>query len=122
MDRRRQPAAIEIGYEPGSHCRVLRNLLGITLKRDIDRAEYDALVHAQEVCCATFTPEPRFTAGWIRALHRELLGQLYEWAGRYRTVELEKEGFRWPPAAAVPEEMAAFEETLLADDTPCFPA
>lgn len=32
-------------------------------------------------------------AALLRQMHRDWLGDIYEWAGKYRTVELEKEGF-----------------------------
>lgn len=50
------------------------------------------------------------------------LGGLYEWAGEYRTVEMSKGGFTWPPAHLVPRNMAAFENEQLARNTPCRPA
>jgi len=36
-------------------------------------------------------------------MHYDWLGDIYEWAGRYRTVELAKDSFRWPPAYRVEE-------------------
>jgi cell filamentation protein len=55
-------------------------------------------------------------------MHRDWLGEIYEWAGRYRTVELSKGGFGWPPAHLVPDNMARFEAGLLREHTPCRPA
>src|SRR5438046_2818545 len=55
-------------------------------------------------------------------MHRAWLGDLYKWAGRYRTLELRKGDMVWPPAHRVPDNMAAFETTLLAQHTPCRPA
>jgi len=52
-------------------------------------------------------------------MHFDWLGPIYEWAGRYRTVELAKGDFRWPPAFRVGENMVAFEKGVLARCTPC---
>jgi len=108
-------------FEPRSRGRVLRNLQGIVRKREMDRAEYDALVRAQEQYLEEIEPRTRFTASLIRQMHRDWLGELYAWAGHYRTVELAKAGFSWPPAYLVEKNMAAFEEGLLREKTPCAP-
>jgi len=38
----------EVETEPGSRGRVLRNRLGIVRKREMDQAEFEALVRVQE--------------------------------------------------------------------------
>ena len=52
-------------------------------------------------------------------MHRDWLGSIYEWAGEYRSVELAKGDFVWPPSYIVPENMARFEKEMLAKHTPC---
>jgi len=54
-------------------------------------------------------------------MHKDWLGKIYPWAGQYRTVELQKGAFRWPPAFRVAENMERFEREMLARDTPCPP-
>ena len=54
-------------------------------------------------------------------MHHDWLGGLYAWAGQYRTVELQKGNFTWPPAYRVTENMVAFERGTLAQLTPCRP-
>lgn len=115
------PGGAEAQAEPGSRGRVLRNHLGIRRKRDMDRAEYDALLRAQEGWLARVTPQTRFTAGTLCEMHRDWLGQIYEWAGRYRSVDVSKDGFTWPPAWRVAQNMAAFERETLKGNTPCVP-
>ena len=90
--------------QPGSRGRVLANLLGIKSKRAMDLAEYMALLAAQEQVATTLTAETRFTAELLRAMHRDWLGGLYAWAGRYRTIELQKGSFAWPPADRAAEQ------------------
>lgn len=116
------PGGAETQTEPGSHGRVLRNRMSLTRKQDVDRAEYEALIRAQEAALREVTAETRFTAERLRQMHREWLGEIYEWAGEYRTVDLSKGGFTWPPAVRVPDNMAVFESGLLARHTPCRPA
>ncbi len=111
----------EAEFQPGSHGRVLRNLLGITSKREMDRVEYDALARVQEQYLGTINTGTRFTASLLSRMHQDWLGRIYAWSGKYRSVELHKDGFRWPPAARVGENMATFEKELLARHTPCRP-
>lgn len=64
------------------------------------------------------TEETVFTAKILCQMHRDWLGEIYEWAGSYRTVEMSKAGFTWPPAFRVPANMDAFESNLLSKLTP----
>jgi cell filamentation protein len=119
--RYREPTGAEGATQPGSRGRVLANLKGITSKRAMDLAEYEALVAAQEQYATTLTAETRFTAELLRSMHRDWLSDLYAWAGQYRTVELQKRNFAWPPAYRVEENMMIFETETLARLTPCRP-
>jgi fido (protein-threonine AMPylation protein) len=96
----------EAEFEPGSRGRVLRNLLGITRVRDMNEAESQALVLAQESALDRFGPEHRFTAEDICALHRLWLGPIYGWAGEYRSVNIGKAGFQFAHAPLIPGLMA----------------
>jgi cell filamentation protein len=98
---------------------VLRNLQNIHLKTEMDRAEADALVAVEERYFGIITDETVFTAELICQMHCDWLGELYAWAGRYRTVEMQKGKFRWPPAFRVPQNMAWLEDELLKKFTPC---
>ncbi|MFZ2651261.1 MAG: Fic family protein [Burkholderiaceae bacterium] len=112
----------EAEFEPGSRGRVLRNLLGITRVRDMNEAESQALVLAQEAALDRFGADQRFTAGDICALHRLWLGPIYAWAGEYRTVNVGKAGFQFAHAPLIAGLMAEFERGVLARLTPCRPA
>ena len=121
--RRYQPATgVEAESQPGSRGRVLRNKPGIPRKREMDRAEFEALTRAQTEFLGQVTSGTRFTAETLRSMHHAWLGELYEWAGEYRTVDMEKGGFRWPPAYLVAQNMTALEQGLLHQHTPCRPA
>jgi len=113
---------VEGEYEPGSHGRVLRNLLGISRKREMDQREMDSLSRVTQLYFSRVSPETAFTADFVRAMHGDWLGGIYQWAGKYRTVEVSKAGFVWPPAVRVPENMRDFEAKVLRKFTPCRPA
>jgi cell filamentation protein len=59
------------------------------------------------------------TNALLREIHGHWLGDIYEWAGRYRTVNLTKGDFRWPPPGRIAANMSSFEETVLGRETPC---
>jgi len=113
------PEGVETEAEPGSRGRVLRNNLGIQRKYEIDLLEAEALDAAQNASTMTLTSRTRFTAQLLCQMHKDWLGGIYEWAGQYRTVDVSKGGFTWPPAALVSQNMEAFEGGLLRANTPC---
>ena len=115
------PSGVEAEFEPGSNGEVLRNKLGIGNTEEIGHVEYEALLAVQDRYYGIITPDTTFTAALLRQMHRDFLGHIYKWAGQYRTVELEKAGFRWPPAHLVAANMAAFERDVLSVRTPCVP-
>src|SRR4051794_35678586 len=105
MDRYQVAMGVEGEYEPGSRGRVLRNLLGISRKREMDQLELETLLRVQDHYVDLVHLETRFTADFIRKMHRDWLGKIYPWAGNYRTVEVAKGGFTWPPAFRVADNM-----------------
>ena len=113
------PKGAEAEYEPGSRGRVLRNLVHEPRKREVDRMEFEALVRMQEDYLARVEASTVMTTSLICGMHRDWLGGLYSWAGQYRSVELAKGGFRWPPCHLVAKNMADFEDETLKRLTPC---
>ena len=67
-------------FEPGSRGRVLANRLHIRRKREMDRAEHDALLRAKAIYLRRIAPETPFTCELIRQMHRDWLGGIYTWA------------------------------------------
>lgn len=98
---------------------MLRNKLGIKSKREMDRAEYAALIKASSVLPGIFTKRQRIKARDICAIHKMWLGEIYDWAGNYRQVNVSKEGFQFAASAHVPALMSSFEKKILAKHTPC---
>lgn len=112
----------EAQFEPGSRRRVLKNLLGVKLKRQMNRAEGREQVRALEELTAIYDKDHRFTAADVCRMHRIWLGPIYSWAGQYRQVNLQKGNFPFAAAAQIPKLMAAFERGPLRMYTPCRPA
>jgi cell filamentation protein, protein adenylyltransferase len=82
----------EAQFEPGSN-QVLRNRLGITSRQEMDDAEAKALEKTLESLLRKYSETHRFTAADIRECHYTWLGDIYEWAGQYRQVNLSKDAF-----------------------------
>lgn len=110
---------IEAQYEPGSRRRVLKNLLGIRRKRDMDEMEAGEQMRALKEILSIYTFDHRFKAADICRMHQIWLGQIYEWAGRYRRVNLSKDAFPFAAAGKIPDLMGTFEEGPLKRFTPC---
>lgn len=114
-------SGVEAEFQPGSRRRVLRNRLGITRVRDMNEAESQALLIAQDAALDRYGPDRRFTAADVCELHRLWLGPIYDWAGQYRSLNIHKAGFQFAHAPLIPRLMAELERGVLARHTPCRP-
>ena len=92
----------EARFEPGSNESVLENKLGITDSDEMDKAEAEALIKATDVIFHEFDARHCFTADDIRHMHKVWLGDIYEWAGQYRHVNISKGDFSFAMAAKYP--------------------
>ena len=119
MNSRYSAKGLEAEFEPASRGRVLRNKLGIGRVREMQVAESSALEKAQERLLERFSGDFRFTATDICDIHRVWLGDIYEWAGTYRNVNVSKGGLMFAAAGLVPGLMAGFERGELRVLTPC---
>jgi len=118
-DRYDTSALPEVQFEPGSHGRVLKNKLGIKLKREMDAAESIALKAALDKLMKTYDENHSFTSADIKTMHKIWLSDIYEWAGEYRQVNVSKEDFPFAAAKQIPSLMAEFEKDSLRKHTPC---
>jgi cell filamentation protein len=74
---------------PGTDC--LRNTLGIHDVDELERAE--KLLVALRSAALDRNPLPgRYDSAHLRRFHRELFGDVYDWAGELRTVDIHKAG------------------------------
>lgn len=109
----------ETQFEPGSHELVLKNRLGIKSAQEMDVAEARALEKAMSNFIGSYAEKHRFTAADLSALHKDWLGEIYDWAGKYRQVNISKDDFPFAAAAQVPKLMSLFERDVLQRNTPC---
>jgi cell filamentation protein len=68
---------------------ILRNLIGARTKKSLDDAE-GSLSFTRLVQLMDHPPEPTGDLAELRAVHRHLFQDLYDWAGQLRTVDIRK--------------------------------
>lgn len=85
--------SVEGQFEPGSRGRVLKNLLGIKSKREMNQVEVREHRRALEKLIGMYDKTHRFTAADVCNIHKVWLGPVYAWAGEYRQVNVSKGGF-----------------------------
>lgn len=105
--------------EPGSRGEVLRNKLGITHRADMDEAELVLLGKLYGAVLVESFPNRRLTVDDIKTWHRRWLGNVYDWAGEERAVNMGKQDFQFASAHLIPELLDTFEQQCLAAFTPC---
>ncbi len=109
----------ETQFEPGSRGKVLKNLLGIKRKREIDEVEAREQLRALRELIGVYDEVHVFTAADVRKIHRTWLGPIYSWAGEYRQVNVSKGEFPFAAAREIPKLMAELERGPLRQYTPC---
>jgi len=109
----------EAQYEPGSRRLVLKNMLDIKKKPEMDQLEAVALKQTEDALFRKYGAQHCFTAKDICYAHELWLGKIYSWAGQYRKVNISKADFPFASAAQVPQLMEKFEKEQLAKYTPC---
>jgi cell filamentation protein len=113
------PHASEDEAQPGSGGLVLRNLAGITAVEDMNDLELALLAQLYESVLVEELPDRALSVADIKHWHRRWLGNVYEWAGQERSVNMGKGGFNFAAAAQIPRLLAAFEAEVLQRWTPC---
>ncbi len=110
---------VEDSFQPGSQRRVLQNKQGITGKRAMDELEAREQFRALNEFLKIYDRDHRFTAADICMMHENWLGSIYEWAGKYRQVNISKGDFTFAMARQVPTLMEKLEQGPLLESTPC---
>lgn len=106
-------------YEQGSDEQVLANKLGITNVADQNAAE---LVLLEKLYLSVFEknfPEGPLSINLLKEWHHQWLGNVYDWAGNVRNVNISKGGFMFASAAQLPRLLSQFEKQYLHRLTPC---
>jgi len=85
---------------------VLRNRLDIADEATLEQTEADIVaVHSYELSRAPLNG--RFDLAHLKAIHRYLFGDVYEWAGQLRTMDISKGGSRFAHYAHLDSAAAA---------------
>jgi len=106
-------------YQPGSQDLVLLNKLDIVDPQEMENTEFDYLIQFQLALFDELSIDQQITSKDLCEWHHSWLGDIYDWAGNYRTVTISKGGF---PFAAVPQLAALmdnFDKKFLQKYTPC---
>jgi len=106
-------------YEPGSDNKVLKNKLVIQSTQAMDEEETRSYLSAMHAILDIYDENHQFTANDICKIHNIWLGEIYDWAGQYRNVNISKAGFTFAMARQVPDLMLSFENGPLKEFTPC---
>ena len=106
-------------FQPGSNGRVLENKLGITDPAERDEAELILLEKLYENVLLHDLPTDQVNVSDLKKWHYRWLGNLYEWAGAERSVNMSKGDFHFAAAAQIPQLLNKFEQEYLHSYTPC---
>ncbi len=92
---------------------VLKNKKKIADLQVLHIEEEAALAAAYEHLLGEVRSDTLITQELIQYVHRVIFGDLYTWAGRWRTVRISKPGAVWPPPDFLEQAMGAFERDVL---------
>lgn len=97
---------------------VLVNKKGIVDLNSLQTAEEEGLARAYATLIAEVRTDTPMTATLVRHIHGRIFGDLYDWAGHWRTVWISKPGVTWPPPDFLDKAMAEFEQQTLKKNHP----
>jgi len=109
----------ETQFEPGSNDQVLRNKLGIRNPDEMDKREKEEQLRAMDELTDFFDRDHCLTATDVCRMHKSWLGNIYEWAGKYRQVKMSKGDFSFAFPEQIPKLMTELEKGPLIEFTPC---
>ena len=107
----------EAEYLDSAHT-VLVNKKGIMDLHALQEAEEEALMAAYETLFGEVRMDAPMTCDLLRHIHARIFGNLYAWAGRWRTVWISKPGITWPAPDFLEQNMQAFQRDVLAKYPP----
>ncbi len=109
----------QVEYQHGSNEQVLRNRPGITDPAVMDELETRLLLRLYERVMREQFPNRRLDVADLMGWHHQWLGNLYDWAGRPRSVNMSKDGFHFAAALQITRLLDEFERKYLHRYTPC---
>lgn len=106
-------------FEPDLNGHVLANRLHITDSVEMAAQKLEHLEQLYESVLAAVTLDQRLSVQDLCTWHRCWLGDIYGWAGSYRSVNMGKGGFSFAAAAQISRLMADFDRDILGRYMPC---
>ena len=116
---RYQATGSQAEYQPGSNEQVLRNRQGITDLAVMVELETRLLLRLYERMMREQFPNQRLGVADLMGWHYQWLGNVYDWAGQLRSVNMSKDGFHFAAAMQIPRLLDEFERKYLHRHTPC---
>jgi cell filamentation protein len=92
---------------------VLVNKQGITDLKTLQVAEEEALARAYQTLLAEVRTDTLLTCDLLQHVHSVIFGDLYTWAGKWRTVWISKPGTTWPAPDFLDRNMGEYERAVL---------
>jgi cell filamentation protein len=106
-------------FQPGSNDQVLRNQLGITDPGELNDVELHLLQQLTHALLEEVEEDQVITVDDLCEWHRRWLGNVYTWAGQYRSVNMGKDDFHFAAAHRIGDLMQELDSDFLAVYTPC---
>jgi cell filamentation protein len=103
---------VEAQYVDAAHT-ILRNKLGISDLAALQTTEEKALVRAYQILLKEVRTDTRLTCELLKHIHARIFGELYQWAGHWRTVWISKPDTTWPTPDFLEKNMQMFETNVL---------
>ena len=92
---------------------VLANKPGIRDLASLQLKEEELLARAYHSILKEVRSDTPMTAELLKHIHFRIFGELFEWAGRWRTVTISKGNAVWPPPRYLDEAMKSLEADFL---------
>ncbi|AZN36741.1 Fic/DOC family protein [Iodobacter ciconiae] len=119
MNNRYAVGGAQGAFEPNSNELVLANKLGIASPDDMNEAELVLLQQLYQLVLIDEFPDRQITVADLQDWHHLWLGNVYDWAGCVRSVNMSKGDFHFAAAAQIPRLLDGFKRDCLARFTPC---
>ena len=110
---------LEAQVEPGSDGAVLVKKLQIKRIKDINDMELSLLIQLVDKVLDEVTEDQIISANDLCLWHKHWLGNVYDWAGEYRTVNIGKAEFQFASAHLIPRLMQDLNHKFLSVYLPC---
>ncbi|KXH85099.1 Fic/DOC family protein [Chryseobacterium kwangjuense] len=98
---------------PEGESEILSNKLGLKDPQDIAISEFEGFLQAEIILTENLHGRTRFNTKYIQKIHKMALSHLYNFAGKYRNVNLSKAGFHFSSAKHLEQSMKEFEDNIL---------